>query len=141
MIEDFKKIGVNVIRPYISKNRWVFDIKGKEYDMAPASIMEFVLSPLIIGADKLIAIGCQKKNISNYEKGFLLIFSENYFPNADVKFVFVETKYNGSIYSVEELNLKGFLPGQCAWMCPYMTFYYPEPPKTLYIKLEEDLKQ
>jgi hypothetical protein len=135
-MNEFQKIGVNVIRPYMSNGRWVFKMNDKVFDMAPAGIMDVVLSPLIVGADKLIALGCQKKNIPNPEKGFLLLFSENYFPNADVKFNFIEIKHNGWIYSVEDLNLKGSLPGQCAWLCPYMSFYYSEPPKTLYLKVE-----
>ena len=137
-MNEFQKIGVNVIRPYMSNGRWVFKMNDKVFDMAPAGIMDVVLSPLIVGADKLIALGCQKKNIPNPEKGFLLLFSENYFPNADVKFNFIEIKHNGWIYSVEDLNLKGSLPGQCAWLCPYMSFYYSEPPKTLYLKVEPD---
>lgn len=138
MKTDFEKIGVNTIRPFISNGRWMFEKNGKNYDMAPAAIMDVVLSPLVIGADKLIALGCKLKNIKNYEKGFLLLFSEEYFPNADVKFILSEPKANGWIFNVEELNLKGLLPGQAAWVCPYMMMYYPEPPKTLYLKIEED---
>lgn len=133
---DFQKIGVNIIRPFKSNGRWAFKHNGQNYDMAPAGIMDAVLSPLIIGADRLIALGCQMKGISNPEAGFNLLFSEEYFPNADVKFNFIEMKHDGWVYSVEELNLKGLMPGQSAWICPYMAFYYPEPPKTLYLKVE-----
>ena len=135
---DFEKIGVNIIRPFMSNGRWMFEKNGKNYDMAPAGIMDVVLSPLVIGADKLIALGCKLKNIKDYENGFLLLFSEEYFPNADVKFTLLEPKANGWIFNVEELNLKGLLPGQAAWVCPYMVMYYPEPPKTLYLKIEEN---
>jgi hypothetical protein len=133
---DFEKIGVNTIRPFKSNGRWVFKHNNQTYDMAPAGIMDTVLSPLVIGADRLIALGCQMKGIPNPEAGFNLLFSEEYFPNADVKFNFVEIKHSGWIYAVEELNLKGLMPGQSAWICPYMTFYYPQPPKTLYLKVE-----
>jgi hypothetical protein len=133
---DFDKIGVNVIRPFKSNGRWIFNYNNKKYDMAPAGIMDVVLSPLIIGADRLIEIGCQMKGISNPENGFNLLFSENYFPNADIKLNFKEIKHGGRIYSVEEINLKGIMPGQSAWLCPYMEFYYPQPPDVLYLKLE-----
>lgn len=138
MKTDFQKIGVNVIRPFQSNGRWVFRHNEINYDMAPAGIMDVVLSPLVIGADRLIALGCKMKGISDPEKGFLLLFSEEYFPNADVKFNFVESKHDGWVYSVEELNLKGLMPGQSAWLCPYMTFFYPNPPKSLYLKVEPD---
>lgn len=133
---EFQKIGVNVLSPFNLNGRWVFKHNNQTYDMAPAGVMDSVLSPLIIGADRLIALGCQMKGIENPEGGFNLLFSEEYFPNADVKFNFDQIKYNGWIYSVEELNLKGLMPGQSAWICPYMAFYYPEPPKTLYLKIE-----
>ena len=134
---DFEKIGVHCIAPFKSNGRWVFKHKENLYDMAPAGVMDVVLSPLIIGADKLIALGCQKKEITNPENGFNLLFSEKYFPNADVKFNFLEIKYGGWIYSIEELNLKGLMPGQSAWLCPYMSFYYPKPPEILYLKIEK----
>lgn len=135
---DFAKIGVNTIRPFIHNGRWVFEEKGRKYDMAPAGIMDITLSPLVAGADKLIALGCSMKGIENPENGFLLLFSQEYFPNADVKFTLTEPKANGWIYSVEELNLKGLLPNQSAWVCPYMAMYYPEPAKILYLKIEKD---
>ena len=137
-MSDFDKIGVKTIRPFKSNGRWVFKHEGRLLDMAPAEIMDVVLSPLVIGADRLIAAGCQMKNIPNPENGFVLMFSEEFFPNADVKFNYVEQKFNGWIYAVEELNLKGLMPGQSAWVCPYMAYYYPEPPKTLYLKVEAD---
>lgn len=135
---DFAKIGVNTIRPFKHNGRWVFERDGRKYDMAPAAIMDVALSPLVVGADKLIALGCKMKGIENPDSGFLLLFSEEYFPNADVKFTLGEPKANGWIYSIEELNLKGLMPGQSAWVCPYMVMYYPAPPKTLYLKIEPD---
>jgi hypothetical protein len=135
---EFEKIGVTTIRPFKENGRWLFQHKGQKLDLAPAGIMDAMLSPLVIGVDRLIALGCQMKNIENPEAGFLLLFSEQYFPNADVKFNLKEQKFDGWIYNVEELNLKGLLPGQAAWVCPYLVMYYPEPPKTLYLKIEAD---
>lgn len=133
---EFDKIGVNVIRPFKHNDRWMFERDGRKYDMAPAGIMDVVLSPLVVGVDKLIVLGCQMRGIKNSENGFSLLFSEEYFPNADVKFILKESKASGWIYSIEELNLTGLMPGQCAWICPYMIMYYPEPPKNLYLKIE-----
>lgn len=133
---DFEKIGVNVIKPFKQGSRWVFENGGRNYDLAPAQIMDVVLSPLVIGVDKLIALGIKMKGIENAESGFNLLFSQEYFPNADVLFSLKEQKANGWIYSVEELNLKGILPGQQAWVCPYMVMYYENPPRTLYLKIE-----
>jgi len=134
---EYEKIGASVVYPFKKNNRWVFKKDGQVYDMAPAQATEAALSPLVIGADRIISIGCKLKNIENPEDGFALIFSQEYFPNADVKFNLVEDKFNGWIYEVEELNLKGLLPGQSAWVCPYMILYYKEPPKTIYLKIEK----
>lgn len=136
--DDFSKIGVHVIRPFKLNGRWVFNHNGTNFDMAPAGIMDIVLSPLVIGVDRMIALGCQMKNINNAENGFNLLFSQEYLPCADVKINFREIKAGGWIYDVEELNLNGLMPGQAAWICPYMSFYFSEPPKTLYLKIEAD---
>jgi hypothetical protein len=135
-MNEFDKIGVNVIKCLQRDGRWVFEHKDQHYDMAPANLTEYLLTPLVIGADRLINVGCQQKNIRNPKSGFHLVFSENYFPNADVLFEFDEIKFDGWIYKVEELNLKGLMPGQAAWVCPYMGLYYKEPPQKLYIKME-----
>jgi hypothetical protein len=136
MKSEYEKIGVNLLRPFLSNGKWVFERNGKNYELAPAGIMDIVLSPIVIGVDKLLVIGCKLKKIQNIESGFSVLFSENYFPNVDVKFNFFEEKCNGWVYSVEEVNLKGIMTGQRAWICPYMKIYYPNPPKTIYIKIE-----
>jgi hypothetical protein len=136
-MNDLEKIGVKKIKPFVKDGRWVFEINSKIYDMAPAQITEVYLSPLVIGIDKIIVSGCKIKGIKNPENGFNLLFSEQYFPNADVKFNFTEQKFNGWIYSVEELNLKGLRPDQSAWICSYMSLYFSSPPKTIYIKAED----
>jgi hypothetical protein len=135
---DFEKIGVNTIRPFKKNGRWVFERDGRTYDMAPAEITDAVLDPLVVGADRLIALGSQAKGIKNPENGFVLMFSETFFPNADVLFTLAKPLFDGWVYDVSELNLKGLLPGQAAWVCPYITMYFPEPPKTLYLKIEAD---
>lgn len=134
---DLEKIGVRFIRPFKKNNRWVFDLNGQIYDMAPAEATSMVLSPLIIGVDRIISVGCKLKNIENYENGFNLLFSEGYFPNADVKFNFIEQKFDGLVYSVEALNLVNIQKDQCVWICSYMNLYFSSFPKTLYLKIEK----
>ncbi len=135
-INEFDKIRANVLEVFLRHDKWVFKYKNSFYDLAPAQIMEVVLSPLIIGVDKLVMAGCQAKKIDKPENGFNLVFSETYFPNADVKLNYREVKSQGWIYDIESLNLK-VMEGQAAWICPYMQMFYKEPPKTFFIKLEE----
>ena len=132
---DFEKIGVSVIRVFVSNGRFCFKHKETLYDLAPAQFMNFVLSPLVIGVDKLVQFGCKKKNLC-VEQGVNLLFSTEYFPNADVKFNYRNDKADGWIYDIESLNLE-VMQGQAAWICPYMKFFYSEPPNCLYLKLEE----
>lgn len=134
--DEFEKIGVKTIKPFVHNGKWVFEYNGINYDFAPTAIMDFTMKPTIVGADKLLAAGCKTKNIKNPENGFMLLFSEEYFPNADVKFTHENNLYNGQVYKVEGLNLK-VNEGQLAWICPYLTIYFKETPKTLYLKIEE----
>lgn len=133
---DLDKIGVKSIRPFKKNNRWVFDYGGQTYDMAPAEFTSMALSPVIVGADRIISIGCSLKNIKNPEKGFNLLFSESYFPNADVKFNFIEQKFDGLLYSVEQLNIPGMPKDQSVWICSYLSLYFSSIPKTLFLKIE-----
>ncbi len=133
---EFQKLGANSLKVYQKNGRWVFDHKGTAYDMAPAGMTDYALDPTVVGADRLIVAGCRLKGIPSPESGFTLIFSEGYFPNSDVVFSYLEPKFNGWVYRVEEMNLKGLMLGQRAWICPYMGFYFGQPPSTLYLKME-----
>ena len=133
-ISHYSKMGIRAIVPFKKNNKWVFKKDNFVYDIAPAEITEVSLNPLVSGIDKIISFVCKEKDIK--ENSCLLLFSENYFPNADAKFDFVELKYNGWIYNVEGLNLTGFLTGQRAWFCSYMTLYFDPPPKNIYVRLE-----
>jgi hypothetical protein len=137
-IDYYQKMGINSVKPFKKNGRWVFKAdNGMVYDMAPAQATEAILDPLVIGADRLIAVGCKLKGIKNPESGFLLLFSKDYFPNADVKFNLSEPKFTGWVYTVEELNLKGIPVGQAAWVCPYITQFYSQPPQSVYLRIEE----
>lgn len=132
----FNKNGIYELHPFKQNEKWVFEYQNKTYDLAPAEIMNVVLTPLIVGVDRLLILGCESKKIKDPENGFVLVFSEEYFPNADVKLHFKELFCNGWVYEIEELNMKGIMPGQKAWICPYMAFFFNATPKTLFLKIE-----
>jgi len=135
---DFEKIGVHTIRPFKQNGRWVFQKDNRTWDMAPAQLTDVSLSPIVVGADRMILTGCALKNIPNPENGFLVLFSEEWFPGCDVKMTLKENKYDGWLYDVTSENLQGIMPGQGAWLCPYMTMFYAEPPKTIFLKMESE---
>lgn len=133
---EFEKIGVHVIKPYKKNGHWFFDKDGRTYDMAPAEIVEMTLSPMVYGVDRLIQNACLIKKIDVVENGFLLLFSAEYFPNADVKFTYVEPKLDGFVYEVKELNMMGIPSYQSAWICKDILRYFQQPPQNLFIKIE-----
>jgi len=132
---EYENIGGTTVKVFKLDDKWVFEKEDKIYDMAPAGATEFALSPVIVGVHRLITVGCNLKKISNPENGFFLIFSLEYLPMSDVKLHYKEPKFDGWIYQIEELNLHGFMPGQEVWICPYMIFYYDEPPQSIFLKL------
>ena len=73
MKNEYEKIGVNLLRPFLSNGKWVFERNGKNYELAPAGIMDIVLSPIVIGVDKLLVIGCKLKKIQNQTVGTLIL--------------------------------------------------------------------
>jgi hypothetical protein len=135
--QEYKRMGVDIIRPYSLSGRWVFEKDTRTYDFAPAQVVDAMLDPVIVGADKLISVGCRLKGIEEPEKGFFVLFSTNYFPNADVKLIFVESKFDGWVYSVEALNLKGVPANQYAWVCSYLKLQYSNPPENIFLRIEK----
>lgn len=133
---EFDKIGVNVVRIFMREGRWVFRHGDGVYDMAPAGITDAVLSPVVLGADRMIRAGCSIKNIPDPEGGFNLLFSEQQFPGCDVQLSYVESRFDGWVYDVEPVNLGGVMAWQQAWVCPYLTFYFDQPPRIIYLKME-----
>lgn len=135
---DFDRIGVNVVRPYKHQGQWVFERDGNRYHMAPAGMTDAVLSPTVVGADRLINAACTVKGIEP-DSGFNLLFSENFFPGCDVRFDYRETRFDGWVYDVQGVNMV-VMQGQQAWVCPYLSFYYKEPPASIYLKVEASPK-
>jgi len=137
MKSEFEKIGATAIECLKQNGRWVFRHNGSLLDLAPAGATEFALSPIVWGIDRLLGNGVQLLNLQNAEKGCHLVVSQGFLPKSDVKLTFIEPQFDGWLYSVEEMNLKGLLPGQKAWICPYMKYFFNDPPATLFIKIEE----
>ena len=133
---DLQKLGVQSIRPYLKNGRWIFKQNNSVFDLAPAHLTEVSLNPLVLGVDKLINLGCNVKKIPNPEDGFNLLFSGEYFPNADIILVKKQQKVDGWIYGLEPANIKEIMTGQSVWICSYMFNFFKEPPEKIFVKLE-----
>lgn len=135
-----KKENNTIKKIFVKKNKrgdWCFEKDGKFYNMSPAEITKSSFSPIVAGADRLIKYGCKLKNI-NYINGIYLYFSEEEFLNCDVRMEFEEKLFDGWLYNVfsEKINVE---KGQKAWACNYLQLYYQNPPKKVYLKIEEKL--
>ena len=128
-------MGISVVSSFKLKDKWRFKHDNKMYHLSPPDIMNLTLSPITSCFDKFVDLVIEKKNFQSAEN-LLFLFSEHFFPNADVKFNLVDLKYNGWVYSLEELNLRDFLPGQLVWICSYLCYFFKDAPKSLYFKLE-----
>lgn len=108
---------ISIIKPYKYLGMWVFD------DEKVGLIQE----PFVSGADVLI--DKVTESIPNAEDGFILIFSDDYFPDADFKIEWRRADNSGNWYYSEEFDMEG-------WLCPALFKYFPDAPKNLYVKVK-----
>lgn len=125
------------ILPQKINNYWMFRRGNKYYNIAPANSTQIILSPIVWGIDRLMVSACKFKKIKNYEDGFRLQFSEDYILNSDVCLLYCDTLLDGWTYDIKPEKFKDVMEGQKAWMCPYLKFYFEEPPKKLYVKVDD----
>ncbi|MBX4134263.1 hypothetical protein JMI89_11565 [Frischella sp. Ac48] len=108
---------INIIKPYKYLDMWVFD------DEKVGLLQE----PFVSGADTLIDKATE--SIPNAEKGFILIFSKDYFPDTDLCLEWRRSDNAGNWYYSKEFDMEG-------WLCPALFKYFPEAPKNLYVKIK-----
>ena len=106
-----------VIKPYKWNGMWVFD------DPAVGLVRE----AFVAGADTIIDVATS--NIPNAHKGFVAVFSANYFPGSQVVLDWVCEENGGNVYNWAEKDMEG-------WLCPALFKYFPEAPKKLYVQMK-----
>ena len=106
-----------VIKPYQWEGLWVFDDPN----------VGLVREPFVGGADTMIDVATA--HLPNAAKGFLAIFSANYFPDAQIALDWVREESGGNVYRWPEKNMEG-------WLCPALLRYFSEPPKKLFIRVK-----
>lgn len=108
---------INIIKPYKYLGMWVFD------DPKVGLIQE----PFVSGTD--ILIDKVTKQISDAEKGFILIFSEVKFPDSDLHLEWQREDNLGNWYYSPEFDMEG-------WLCPALFKYFDKAPRKIYIKIK-----
>lgn len=125
------------IFPYKNKeNYWIFQKNNKHYNIGPTGEVKYSLSPLIWGIDKLMVEACKNKKIPNYESGFKLMFSLDFFLKCDVRIEYFDTLFGGWVYDIFPEYFENILSNQKVWICPHLNFYFSNPPKILYVKVD-----
>ena len=107
------------IYPYKHNGLWVFDDER----------VGLVQEPFVGGADTLIDLALEAKNISDAENGFRLLFSAGQFPGFDFKFTWVREGDGGNWYHSEDFDMEG-------WLCPALFKYFESAPKDVFAKFE-----
>ena len=115
---------INVIKPYKWNGMWVFDDERVDLDK----------EPFVAGADTMIDKAIEMKGIKNADNGFLLVFSEFPFPDADFEIIWDREESAGNVYKWRLDDDGEEMEG---WLCPALNLYYPEAPKKLYLQLRE----
>ena len=109
---------IQVIRPYKWQGMWVFD------DARVGLNRE----PFVAGADTLIDLGIEQTGIQNADRGFLLVFSADPFPGAEMELRWLRQEMGGNVYGWNELE---------GWLCPALLKYFPEPPQRIFAQFRE----
>ena len=108
---------IMVIKPYKWSEMWVFD------DEAVGLVREAFVG----GADALIDLGVARMQIADADKGFLLIFSKDPFPGANMHLQWVRTESGGNVYQWE---------GHEGWLCPALFKYFQRAPHDIYAQFK-----
>src|SRR5579862_6116896 len=100
---------IKIIKPYKWSGMWVFDDPAVGLDK----------EPFVAGADTMIDIAVEQKGIPNATDGFLVLFSKDPFPGADMVLTWVRQETSGNVYSWQ---------GREGWLCPALLRYFDKAP-------------
>jgi hypothetical protein len=111
---------IMTIKPYRWEGMWVFDDDR----------VGLHREPFVGGADTIIDAAIAEKGIRDAEKGFIMLFSADPFPGADLEFTWLRGDFGGNTYLWEGRGMEG-------WLCPALLRYFPEPPRKIFVQARE----
>ena len=106
-----------VIKPYRWEGLWVFDDER----------VGLHKEPFVGGADTIIDEVVASKAIANAEQGFLLLFSAEPFPGADLELTWLREEMGGNVYE---------RAGREGWLCPALLKYFPQAPGKIFAQFK-----
>ena len=108
---------INVIAPYRHLGMWVFD----------DARVGLSAEPFVGGADTML--DRVTADIPDADKGFVLVFSADAFPGAQLRLEWVREEGGGNVYYSPELDAEG-------WLCPALLRYFSEPPGAIFVQVK-----
>ncbi|MHB0956798.1 MAG: DUF6717 family protein [Pirellulaceae bacterium] len=113
-----------VIKPYMWNGMWVFDDERVGLNK----------EPFVAGADTMIDTVVSLEGIENAHEGFLMVFSEDPFPDAQFELEWVRAEIGGNVYR-GRFTVDGEVQEMEGWLCPALNLYYPTAPKKLHVQV------
>jgi len=109
---------IMVIRPYRWEGMWVFDDER----------VGLHREPFVGGAATILDVIVGEKGIRNADKGFLLLFSADPFPGADLELNWLREEMVGNVYGWGDRE---------GWLCPALLRYFATAPAKIYGQAKE----
>ena len=111
-------------------NLWCFDYSFSEE-------LEVSGEPLMHQATAVIDAVLAKR-YTHVPEVISIIFDHVYVEGADVVIEYKEPSLGGSLYVTTEVLGLTKKSDQDVWLCPVLTYFYPDPPKKLYVLITEE---
>ena len=111
---------INVISPYLWSGIWVFDDPSRGLDK----------EALVAGIPEMIERACAERAIADPAGGFVVLFSADPFPGADILLEHLRPDESGS-----GDWYRWTATGQEGWLCPALLRYFPSAPQRLHIQI------
>jgi len=128
-----KSIGLKQLDPYLKNNKWVFiDYLGKTRSLSPPEYTKLSLEPHQKDINELINDYFEKENLKQIKK-FSLFYDTKEFVTAKYIIKYKESKLNGCVFSLEEIEKNNYLCD--VWMCDLFYKYFKSPPPMFFFSV------
>lgn len=111
-----------------ASNLWCFDY-------AFSKDLQVTEEPLMHQATSVIDFILQQK-YKRFPKAIEIVFDHLELYDADVSLEYKEPSNGGSLYRTTQQFVMP-VPSQDVWLCNVLTYFYPKPPKELYVLITE----
>lgn len=105
---------IRTLRPYKFHGQWVFDDPAHDLDR----------EAFVGGIDDII--DHVTVHLPDAASGFVMLFSDKPFPDANISLTWLREEMGGNVYSLQGTDMTG-------WLCSSLLEYFAEPPRYIYV--------